>query len=268
MPAPLLLRAHNLSRLAWLRHGFGTRACGLRQPRVSIRPRPPLLMLRQIHSDLVWQDPKWFQAGDALFTRRPGPLLAIRTADCCPVLLADTRLRVVAAVHAGWRGTLARIAEKTVGEMRAAHHCRPDDMLAAIGPCIRRCCYQVGGDIQARFHACFGYAGELFDPAPDDPVHNRYPMLFMTGAAPGHGPQHETGPARGHEYDTHFNPAPAPRLDLQLALARQLGAAGLPSAAIEIIESCTRCQERTYFSHRRGDRGRMLSAIAIARAAK
>src|SRR6185437_422956 len=122
---PVLLRAPGLSALPWLRHGFGTRACGLAAPgsepwrERGARSRG-LRMLRQIHSDLVWHDPEAGRAGDGLMTDRPGGWLGIRTADCCPVLLADCRQRAVAAVHAGWRGTLARISEKAIGEMRAA----------------------------------------------------------------------------------------------------------------------------------------------------
>lgn len=248
-----VLRAGNLSALPWLRHAFGTRACGLSQPQPNRIPNhPPLLMLRQIHSNLVWPDPHPGQAGDGMFTRRPGVLLTIRSADCCPVLLVDIRRRAVAAVHAGWRGTLARIAAAAAGEMRAAYGTLPNDLLAAIGPCIRGCCYEVGPEMQQAFAARFAASDAWFQAAEPDPVRDRYPMLFMTGAPPG------------HPRDPRWNPSSPARLDLQAALRSQLEEAGLAAAAIEVLPYCTRCRSDLFYSHRRGDTGRMLSAIGLA----
>ena len=255
MPKSPLLQARNLSEVAWLRHGFGTRACGLRHSKPPRREHRRLRMLRQVHSDWVWRDPAWLAPGDGLITRQPGALLTVRTADCCPVLLADTRLRAVAALHAGWKGTLNRIAEKAVGEMRAAWGSNPADLRAAVGPCIGPCCYEVGGEVEQAFRARFAYAAELFQAPADDPVRNRYPMLFMTAAPPGHAPD--------HAYDTQFNPAPRLRLDLAAALRTQLAEAGIPSAAIETVSVCTRCHPELFYSHRAGDVGRMMSAIVI-----
>jgi YfiH family protein len=247
-----ILRAGVLSGLPWLRHGFGTRACGLsRPPRRYDHPRA--LMLRQIHSGLVWTDPAPGQAGDGMLTARPGRLLAIRTADCCPILIADVRRRVVAAVHAGWRGALARIAEKAVGEMRRQFGSDPADLRAALGPSIRACCYEVGDELRQHFRARFSYADELFQPVAEDPVQSRYPMLFLTGSPPG------------HPGDPRWNHAPRERFDLTRALERQLAAAGIASTARETLPYCTSCRRDRFFSHRRGDAGRLLSAIGIAR---
>src|SRR6185437_2608546 len=253
--SPLLLRARTLSQLSWLNHGFGTRACGLTRSKPPECEHGRLRMLRQVHSDLIWRDPVWLQAGDGLMTRKTGAMLSVRTADCCPVLLADTRLRAVAAVHEGWKGTLNRIAEKAVGEMRAAWGSDPAHIRAAIGPCIGPCCYEVGGEIVQAFEARFSYAAELFQAPPDDPVRNRYPMLFMTAAPPGHAPD--------HPYDTRFNPAQRPRLNLAEALRFQLRDAGIPSLGTETIGLCTRCHPQLFYSHRGGDSGRMMSAIVI-----
>ena len=92
----------------------------------SRKMRP--VLLRQIHSDLVYlvgrdDVPQGATApqGDALITREPGVLLAVQTADCIPILLADTKRRAVAAIHSGWRGTAQRIAEKTLGQIGRAH---------------------------------------------------------------------------------------------------------------------------------------------------
>src|SRR5579883_1782794 len=144
------------------------------------------MSVRQVHSSLVWRDPAPETAGDGMMTDASGVLLGIRVADCVPILLADVRRGVIAAVHAGWRGTVARIVEKAVGELRAQFGSDPADLRAALGPSIRRCCYQVGAEVVEAFAAQFDYAEALWTPAPADPVRERYPMLFMTGAPPGH----------------------------------------------------------------------------------
>ena len=245
-----ILRAGVLSGHAWLRHGFGTRACGLTRPPAGYA-HSRVLMLHQIHSGLVWADPAPGQPGDGMLTRTAGRLLAIRTADCCPILIADVRRRAVAAVHAGWRGALARIAEKAVGEMRRQYGSEPSDLRAALGPSIRACCYEVGDELRQHFRARFDYAAALFQPAAEDPVQSRYPMLFLTGSPPG------------HPGDPRWNPVPRLRFDLAQALARQLAAAGMSTAAVEILPFCTACRSDLFYSHRRGDQGRMLSAIGV-----
>src|SRR6516165_6868811 len=106
-----------------------------------------LVPLRQLHSSLVCffgAAPSETLRGDASLTARPGLLLGIQTADCVPILLVDPRKRAVAAVHAGWRGTLARIAEKAVGRMQLEFGSKPTNLLAALGPAIGPCCYEVG----------------------------------------------------------------------------------------------------------------------------
>lgn len=100
--------------------------------------------------------------GDGLMTGLPGVLLGIQTADCVPVLVADTDKRVVAAFHAGWRGTVARIVEKGIEAMEEEFGSRPEDLVAAVGPSIGACCYRVGDEVRVEFEAAFGYAGELF----------------------------------------------------------------------------------------------------------
>jgi YfiH family protein len=212
---------------------------------------PPVepIQLRQIHSGLVWQDPKPGTAGDAAFSRTLGRLLAIRTADCLPILLADSTSRAFAAVHAGWRGTLNRIVEKTVGEMFKTWATQPANLRVAIGPGIRACCYEVGEEVIAAFDARFDYVSALVHDVEDDPLRTRYPMLFLTGAPPG------------HPYDPRWNPQHPRRLDLAEANRRQLVAAGVPADAIDVLPYCTACHPELFFSHRRGERGRMLSAI-------
>ncbi len=144
-------------------------------------------------------------------TDEPGVLLGIQTADCIPVLVADRKNRAVAAFHAGWRGTLARIVENGVGRMRLEFGSRPEHLIASIGPGIGQCCYSVGDEVREQFESQFIYAPALFREVYDsDPVKEKYPMLFLTARAPGHS---DLGP-RMH-------------LDLAEANRRQLLAAGL-----------------------------------------
>ncbi len=98
--------------------------------------------------------------GDGLLAREPGVMLGILTADCVPVLVADTRTRAVAAFHAGWRGTLARIVEQGVGKMLELGS-RDEDLVAAIGPGISASCFEVGDEVRSAFAEEFRYGAEL-----------------------------------------------------------------------------------------------------------
>src|SRR5260370_6033589 len=86
-----------------------------------------------------------------MVTNKPGLVLGIQTADCLPVLIADPVKKAVAAFHAGWRGTLARIVEKGVGAMRMHFGSEPGQLLAAIGPGIGGCCLRAGGEASSGF---------------------------------------------------------------------------------------------------------------------
>jgi YfiH family protein len=99
--------------------------------------------------------------GDGLMTNVAGVLLGIQTADCVPVLAVDVRQRVVAAFHAGWRGTAARMVEHGIAAMRTEYGSRPEDLIAAVGPSIGACCYAVGDEVRQAFEANFTYGGEL-----------------------------------------------------------------------------------------------------------
>ena len=89
--------------------------------------------------------------GDALLEDAPGAVIAVKTADCVPILLVDERNRAVAAVHAGWRGTVARIALRAVQAMSRRFSTDPRDLHAAIGPAIGACCYEVGPEVATQF---------------------------------------------------------------------------------------------------------------------
>lgn len=283
-----ILRAANLEKLSWLVHGFSTRVGGfslaygkrdlnlgftkddrkaavdrnraafLRQAGAldkSHKSRPalwPLVTLRQIHSDIIHcvdSVPAEPRTGDGLLTATPNLLLAIQTADCLPVILVDAKCRAVGVFHAGWRGTVQRIVEKGVGEMRRQFGSRARDLKAAIGPGIHGCCYEVGEEVRSKFEMQFSYAARLFrDVKESDPVREKYPLLFLTARAPGHG-------ELPHKIF----------LDLVEANRRQLLAAGVPPKSIEASPLCTNCHTDLLFSYRaeKGKTGRLMGVAGI-----
>jgi polyphenol oxidase len=214
-------------------------------------PPPALVAVRQIHSAIVHairsddgalegtlatSDGKAVLEGDGLITALPGVMLGVGTADCVPVLIADVRNRVVAAFHAGWRGTAARIVEHGVNTMRLEYDSQPQDLVAAVGPSIGPCCYSVGDEVRADFESNFSYASGLFRTASD--------------------PEQPTSKIH---------------LNLWKANQQQLLDAGLNKTQITVVGECTACSSDAhgamrYFSHRaeHGAAGRMLNVIGIA----
>ena len=282
-PRPDVVEAASLKPLNWLAHGFSTRHGGVskayggdslnlgiteedtrenvQQNRriflrainaIKSRDTWPLVTAKQIHSAVihhVTEVPSGPLTGDGLMTNLPEVVISVRTADCLPVLLADKKTKAVGAFHAGWRGTLARIVEKGVGEMQAKFGSKPKDIVAAIGPGIKRCCYEVSEEFRDKFAAQFEYASELFDEVFDsNALHIKYPLLFLNQRAPGHG-------------------APATKLHLDLfeANRRQLLDAGVVEKNIWISDLCTSCRTDMLFSHRAefGKTGRMMAAIGV-----
>src|SRR5882724_9080120 len=100
---------------------------------------------------------------DAMITRMTDVLLSVQTADCLPVLIGDTRTGAMAAIHAGWRGTAGRIVERTVADLMLVHGVNTLDCIAALGPAACAECYEVGGDVIARYKSEFGYWRNLLD---------------------------------------------------------------------------------------------------------
>jgi YfiH family protein len=278
-----ILRSENLTRIPWLVHGFSTRAGGssgiyggdalnlgftkkdsrsaVERNRASflrelgaVRGKKmwPLVSIRQIHSDLircVSELPKEPLVGDGLITALPGILVAIQTADCLPVILVDTKQKAAGVFHAGWRGTVKRIVEKGVGEMRRWFGTLPRNIKAAIGPGIHACCYDVGPEVRQQFESQFAYAGDLFREIEEsDPVREKYPLLFMTARAPGHS-----------ELPTKIF------LDLVEANRRQLMDAGVSPKNISASTLCTACRPDLLFSYRseKGVTGRMMGVAGI-----
>jgi YfiH family protein len=278
-----VLQADALARVPWLVHGFSTRVGGVseayagkalnlgftrddkrgavEQNRAAFLAELglarsgelwPMTTLRQVHSDIIQnvaRAPEHSPTGDGLITTSPGLLLAVQTADCLPVLLVDTERRAVGALHAGWRGTLARIVEKGVGAMRRDFGSNPEDIQAAIGPGIGSCCYAVGDEVRDAFESQFTYAADLFhEVVESDPVREKYPLLFLAARAPGHG-----------DYGRKLH------LDLVEANRRQLLAVGVPKPSITVLPMCTACRNELFFSYRvaKGPTGRQMGVVGI-----
>ena len=208
-----------------------------------------IVPLKQIHSDVirVFPGPATEPCkGDASATRHPGLLLAIQTADCVPILLVDPKKRAVAAIHAGWRGTLARITQKAVGQMQFEFGSKPLDILASIGPSIGPCCYEVAADFVAKFTVQFADAADYFDEPRSGEEPN--PLQWLNMKPPGHQPP----PKNVH-------------LDLRKANRSQLASAGLLAKNIYVSDLCTACHTSLLFSHRREGplSGRLMSAIGL-----
>jgi polyphenol oxidase len=275
-----ILRASTLARLPWLLHGFSTRPGGesslggkrvlnlgntewdtpknVEQNRTQFlaalgATTMQLTSLQQCHTDIlhvVRKPPAESLRGDALLCATPGLLLAVKTADCVPILLADTKRRAVASVHAGWRGTLARIVEKALGRMQMEFGTKPNDVIAVLGPAIGRCCYEVGAEVAQAFAAQFEPAREWFD-GPFDKVtsdDSPNPLRWLQMTPPGHD-----------------LPPPHVNLDLHAANRWQLERAGVPARNIFASDLCTACRTDLLFSHRReqGKTGRMMGVIGI-----
>jgi YfiH family protein len=141
-------RVPELDSFDWLVHGFGTRLADV--PAFFEN----LATLKQIHSSTCVPangSSGVLGEGDALLEDTPGAVVAVKTADCIPILLVDARQRAVAAIHAGWRGTAAGIAARAAAAMRERFGTLPADLHAAIGPGIGECCYEVGPEVAAQF---------------------------------------------------------------------------------------------------------------------
>ncbi len=168
------------------------------------------------------------EVGDITLSRAPGVACGVRSADCATVLLADRRSGAVAAVHSGWRGTVLGAAAQGVAELRRLAGLEAEaeaeaDLVAAIGPHIEACCFEVGDDVAAQLAGCSS-AGEAA-------------VIRREGARP--------------------------HVDLRRVLRAQLAAAGIADAAIEDVPGCTVCDPARFFSYRRDSQrsGRLLSAI-------
>jgi YfiH family protein len=236
------LAPHVFTDKSWLAGPDGWRevadAVGA-EPDQLVRPR-------QVHG----ADSLIYRAGRAAPAAAPADIVAgddpslawcVQTADCVPILVADRGSGAVAAAHAGWRGTALRVASAAVASMIGLGS-RPSDLVAAIGPSIGPCCYEVGADVRDRFRdAGFG-AADLdgwFASVPAILPGNR-----STARVPG---------------DVS---APTLFLDLWRANRDQLAAAGIPNDRIFVAGLCTASHDQTFCSYRReGARAGRLAAV-------
>jgi YfiH family protein len=225
--------AENRRGFSWTVHGHLHGKDGLQTVTLKQVHSGRVRTIREVdgvrEGKLQTADGKAVLEGDGSVTDLPGVMLGVQTADCVPVLVADVEKRVVGAFHAGWRGTVARIAEEGIETMRQEYGTRPEDLVAAVGPSIGACCYAVGDEVRSAFGSQFGYAEKLFETRDD-----------------------------GQMY-----------LDLWEANRRQLLEAGVPPEGITVVGECTACAltngEKKYFSHRaeHGFTGRMMSMIGV-----
>ena len=288
-PEPGLQLVPGWEQYPWLRAAFSTRiggssqAYGVADQNLSFTPEDnpanvewnrarfvaavaadaapfTLVTQQQVHGAVVrnldTEPEPWISAegrttleGDGLLTACPGKMLGIVTADCVPVLLADTRTHAVAALHAGWRGTLARIVQHGVEALRAHCGSSPADLVAAIGPAIGPCCFAIGDEVRSAYLREFPDAPTLFRQDPAEETIVSTPESNRSGTK------------------TQGN-SPVLWMDLPEANRRQLVAAGVPASAIHVMAECTACMRgadgrRRYFSYRAegGRTGRMLSLI-------
>lgn len=160
---------------------------------------------------------------DALITGEKGICIAVMSADCVPILLFDKKNGAVAAVHSGWRGTVARIVEKTLYEMQALFGTKGENIVAGIGPSVSQECYEVGEEVVEAVRKSFRENDHLLSRQPN-------------GKA---------------------------KLDLWTANKIQLTEFGIPETAIEISDLCTVRHNQYFFSARKGDRGRFAAGIVL-----
>jgi YfiH family protein len=189
-----------------------------------------LMTVRQVHGSDVYvlkdaRQERPDQGYDALVTDVPGAMLGVLTADCVPVLLFDPVMRAIAAVHAGWSGTVMGIAGRAVEAMASKFGSSPPDIRAAIGPSIGPCCYEVDEKVIGPLRESHKGWEELTSPS-----------------RPGHW-----------------------RLNLWETNRRTLVGAGLVPGNISGMGLCTNCNQNKFFSHRGagGKAGRMMAAVLL-----
>lgn len=163
------------------------------------------------------------QETDALITSHPGICIAVMSADCVPIILYDSKNKVAAAVHSGWRGTVARILEKTLGEMAGRYGTEGAHLFAGIGPSVSQESYEVGEEVITAVKAAFDAHSELL-------VHTVH--------------------QKAH-------------LDLWNANRHQLLEFGVPDEQIEVSNLCTVIHNHAFFSARKGDAGRFAAGIVL-----
>lgn len=195
-----------------------------------------LVFSSQVHGDVVrpvtladagrgLDRPVGYEA-DGLITDEPGLTLVVFGADCATILLCDPLRRVVAAVHAGWRGTALGIVSRAVEVMVRDYGCERKEILAAVGPCISRCCFETGQEVPQAMTEALGEEA----------------VPYITELA-------------GEKY----------KVDLKGLNALWLKRSGVLTTNIDISPDCTLCRPEKYWSHRytKGERGSQAALISL-----
>lgn len=186
---------------------------------------------RQTHSDNVVvvtsENENTITDTDALITNEPGLFICVQTADCVPILLYDPQKKVVAAIHAGWKGTISKIAQKTIQKMTDQFGCQSSDIVAGIGPSIHMHAYEIGSEVVEAVRANFSNSSALLKPSMNS----------------------------GRAY-----------FDLWEANQTVLTEAGIQEENIEVIGLCSFEHADLFYSARRdgADTGRMVSGIRLS----
>jgi YfiH family protein len=207
---------------------------------------PAILTVKQTHSDTVLPVadelvPPELLEGDACITDRAGLGLGLKVADCLPVYIYAADSSCIGIAHCGWRGTAARLAEKTARQMSRRFSVPLSDLRFALGPCICSNCYEVGEDVRQEFSKSF--------PMPDKLVSPAAPERKGTVPAGGLSPESDRGPVK-------YN------LDIRAANRWLLKELGLTEA--KSLELCARENEGLFYSARRSKTtGRNLAVIAL-----
>ncbi len=217
-------------------HGFTHRSGGFGWREQGERDREALTTalglgsaahMRQVHGKTVGftNESRSVPECDALATEEPGLGVIVHAADCVPLLFWASRRNAVAAAHAGWRGTMLRVASETVTALGRELSCSPNELHVAIGPSIRACCFEVGGEVVEAF------------------AESGHDLSRIRRAGP-----------RGRD-----------RLDLVEDNRIQLEEAGVPEGQIYDSERCTRCENDKFYSYRAEgkDVGRLMGVIAV-----
>ena len=225
-----------------IRHFFGTRhyasgrdvEVGTPLRRTSGgAPATWLLSVKQVHGTdalvvdrSLSSDDRFHGGWDALVTDQAGVMVAVRTADCVPVLVHDRRRRVVAAIHAGWRGAVAGIVPKTIGLMRSRFGSDLAQLHVSIGPSAGVCCYEVDEPVLKELNSQFRNSEKVVKNSRNGKAH----------------------------------------LDLKSLIREQIQETGVNAGAITCVNLCTICHNDLFFSYRREGKviGTMVSAIGLA----
>lgn len=198
-------------------------------------PACPVITCRQVHSNkiirvnLIKSNPQEIREmeGDALITNQPNVIIAVLTADCLPILLLDKKQKSIGAIHAGRIGTMLSIVEEAIKQMKIHFGTRPENLIAGIGPGIKKCCYEVDKTTALFFKKNFPYSDRIIAS------HDRNSSKFT--------------------------------IDLFEANLQQLIGNGVPKKNITSLGQCSSCKNDLFFSYRadKNNTGRMLGFIML-----